>query len=400
MFKKLLLFIFTLAFCLIIFSPAQALEDCTDKQGDDAAQCWNDREQELKEKIAQAQGQQKTLANAIDYLDDKVALTLTQISQTKEELKVLENDIALLSVKIDRIDIDLTQVSHLLITRISASYKRSRIKPVFMFFSSNGFADFLERLKYLKSIQQNDRKILIELQTSRNTHQDQKDEKKKKQEEMEALQQQLSQQKKTLDQQKVVKADLLRQTQNDEARYQQLLASARSELSAIQAIIAGQGTETELGQVKTGDKIATVIQGSSCNSSGTHLHFIVAQNKSIKNPFSYLKSTDHINCSGPGECSSGDDFNPSGSWDWPINPRIRFSQGFGDTWAVHNTWVGQIYSFHNGIDIKSESSSVVKAVKNGNLFRGSYTGQGGCGLGYVRVAHDEGDFETYYFHVI
>ncbi len=121
MFKKLLLFIFTLAFCLIIFSPAQALEDCTGKQDDTAAQCWSDREKELKEKIAQSQGQQKTLANAIDYLDNKVALTLTQISQTQEELKVLENEIALLSVKIDRIDIDLTQVSHLLITRISAS---------------------------------------------------------------------------------------------------------------------------------------------------------------------------------------------------------------------------------------------------------------------------------------
>ena len=144
--------------------------------------------------------------------------------------------------------------------------------------------------------------------------------------------------------------------------------------------------------------IASVRQGSFCNSSGSHLHFTVAQKGIALNPFNYLKGIDHDNCSGSGKCSEGDPFNPSGNWEWPLSPKIRMNQGFGSTWAVRNTWVGQIYSLHNGIDIIG-SSSTVKAVTDGTLFRGSYGGSGGCRLRYVRVEHKDSDLETYYLHV-
>ncbi len=153
-------------------------------------------------------------------------------------------------------------------------------------------------------------------------------------------------------------------------------------------------------KVSEGEKIASIIQGASCNSSGAHLHFIVTSGGNTQNPFNYLKSgIEYRNCSGAGDCSDGDPFNPSGSWSWPINPPVRFVQGYGSTWAVQHTWVGQIYNFHNGIDIYSDSSSDVKAVKSGSLYRGSYGGSRGCRLRYVKVSHDEGGFETFYLHI-
>jgi len=200
--------------------------------------------------------------------------------------------------------------------------------------------------------------------------------------------------------QKAAKDNLLKLTKNDEKRYQSLLAAARSELEAIQAIIAGKGQETQIGSVGQGQRIASIIQGASCNSSGQHLHFIVSQGGAVQNPFNYLKSGIAFNnCSG-GSCGSsdGDPFNPSGSWDWPIVPTVDFSQGYGVTWAVRNTWVGSIYGFHNGIDIDSPSSEV-RAVRSGVLYRGSYVGSAGCALRYVRVDHDENEFETFYLHI-
>ena len=215
------------------------------------------------------------------------------------------------------------------------------------------------------------------------------------------MQEQLEVQKKNLDAQKKAKAYLLQVTKNDEKKYQQLLARAKAEYEAIQAITAGKGVETKVGKVNEGEKIASIIQGTSCNSSGTHLHFMVRSGTTALNPFNYLSpNISYENCSGS-SCGSGDgdSFNPSGSWNWPINGPIKFSQGFGATWAIRNSWVGRIYSFHNGIDINSESSSTIKAVKSGTLYRGSYSGGGGCRLRYVRVDHDDSNLDTLYLHV-
>ncbi len=216
----------------------------------------------------------------------------------------------------------------------------------------------------------------------------------------EDLQNELETQKENLDLQKYAKARLLEETKNDEKRYQSLLAAAKAEFEAIQAITAGKGVEEEVGHVSEGERIASIIQGSSCNSSGSHLHFIVREGSTALNPFAYLNSSvSYENCSGT-SCGSGDGdpFNPSGSWNWPIDSPIKFSQGFGSTWSIRNSWVGRIYSFHNGIDINSGNLTVY-AVKSGTLYRGSYGGSGGCRLRYVRVDHDDSNLDTLYLHI-
>ncbi len=127
---------------------------------------------------------------------------------------------------------------------------------------------------------------------------------------------------------------------------------------------------------------------------------MVVENGEIKNPFNYLKSgVDYENCSAADCGSAGaDPFNPSGSWIWPINPKIKFYQGYGNTWAVNHTWVRSIYTFHNGIDINSDSAEV-KAVQSGTLYQGSYLGSNGCRLRYVRVEHENANIETIYAHI-
>jgi len=239
---------------------------------------------------------------------------------------------------------------------------------------------------------------MLQMETVRTNYADQKTVKEEKQAELEAAKEKLEAQKNILAQQKADRQRLLAATQNDEKLYQQLISSARAELIAIQGILAGQGKEIEAGHISEGQKIASMITGSSCNSSGTHLHFMVAEGENTNNPFGYLSSgIGYENCSGS-DCGSsdGDPFNPSGSWTWPLNSPIEFNQGYGNTWAVQHTWVGRIYSFHNGIDIVSDSLEV-KAVKSGTLYKGVY--QGGCNLNYVRVDHDDSNLDTLYLHV-
>lgn len=341
-------------------------------------------ESEIKRLTSQA----ATLSNQIAQYDAQINLTALKISQTQEK-------IYLLGGRIDQLENSLQSLTGAFNLRVVKTYKMSRLsEPYLLLIASPDLKGLVSSFHYLKKIQEADRELLIRLESAQITYE-------KEKQDQEKLQVELENQRRVLGAQKAAKANLLEQTKNDEKLFQQLLASAKSEFEAIQAIIAGKGQEEKVGPVPQGAKIASIITGSSCNSSGEHLHFIISERETAKNPFNYLKGgIDYENCSGSScESSDGDPFNPGGSWDWPINPKIKFTQGYGTTWAVQNTWVGRVYTFHSGIDIKSNTSTEVKAVKSGTLYRGSYIGYNGCRLRYVRLDHDDSDIDTLYLHI-
>lgn len=394
--KKIFLFLVCVLLLFFFFSPNHSVlsvteEECEQKQGEDKIAC-------LESLLGEVGTKKLTLQSEVDKFNTSIALTTAQITRTAAQINELEKEIAGLSTKIGRLDISLDQLSEILVKRIAETYKKGRIDSLALLLSSNNFSEFVGRYKYLRVIQLHDRKLMVQMETVRTNYSDQRTVKEEKQEELEAARKKLDSQKVVLAQQKADKERLLAITRNDERRFQTLLAQARAELIAIKGILAGQGKEIEVGAVGEGQKIASLIPGASCNSSGTHLHFMVAQGSDTHNPFSYLSAgIDYEDCSGS-SCGSGDgdSFNPSGSWGWPLNPPLKFTQGYGSTWAIQHTWVGNIYQFHNGIDIVSDSLDV-KAVKAGKLYQGIY--EGGCNLMYVRVDHDDSDLDTLYLHV-
>ena len=343
--------------------------------------------QEYTAKIQQLQSQANTLSNQIGQFDAKIQLTEAKIQQTQEQ-------VLLLGGRIDQLDVSMQRLGEAFTTRVVETYKIARYGDDVLYMAiAPNVEDAISRYHYLQKIQAADQELLSKLRNAQSSYLAQKDD-------LEELQQVLGSQKEELDAQKTAKAHLLNVTKNDERSYQNLLAASRSEYEAIQAIIAGYGEETAAGEVNTGDRIATVIQGPSCNSSGAHLHLIVREGASTRNPFQYLQpGISFENCSGPGGCNGGDPFNPSGTWPWPLSGPVKYTQGYGATWATQNTWVRNIYSFHNGIDINNASSPTVMAVQPGTLYRGSFTGSNGCRLRYVRVDHKDSDIETLYLHI-
>lgn len=342
--------------------------------------------EEYQNQITKLNSQASTLSNQIAQYDAQIRLTELKITQIEEK-------VTMLSGRIDQLGSSLQSLTKAFEERAIQTYKMSRFSEAYFLLSANDLDSMVSSYHYLKRIQEEDRSLVNRLTNAQNTYKQEKSE-------QEDLQSQLEDQRKTLAGQKVAKGILLTQTKNDEKKYQALLSSTRSEFESIQAILAGKGDETQVGNVSQGAKIANVIQGPSCNSSGAHVHFIVSKSGVAQNPFSYLKSgVGSENCTGS-SCGSndGDPFNPTGSWNWPINPPIKYTQGFGLTWAVRNTYVGRIYRFHNGIDVNSPSSEV-KAVQSGILYRGSYGGTNGCRLRYVRVHHDVDGIDTFYLHI-
>jgi peptidoglycan hydrolase CwlO-like protein len=386
---KKILAVFCLALALLLvksndFYPVKTLaESDSDKLGR-----LNREIEQYENEIKQLAAQATTLSNQIAQYDAQIRLTALKIVQTEEK-------ISLLGGRIDQLETSLQALTTAFTSRVVQTYRMSRLnEPYLMLISSPDLKAAVSSFHYLKRIQEADRDLLVRLEKAQSDYQEEKTD-------QEELQSELESQRLVLGTQKSAKANLLEQTKNDEKKFQQLLASARAEFEAIQAILAGRGDEEEVGKVSQGEKIASVITGPSCNSSGEHLHFVIGQGGNTQNPFNYLRSgIDFENCSGS-SCGSSDadPFNPGGSWDWPMNAKIKLTQGYGYTWAIANTWVGRIYQFHNGIDIRSYSSLDIKAVKAGTLYRGSYLGRNGCRLRYVRVDHDDSDIDTFYLHI-
>ena len=331
----------------------------------------------------------KALSSQIQYMDTQVYLTTLQINETEQKITNTGKEIELLGSRIDGLDQSLDYLSKQLIKRIVVGYKKKPFTIFSLLFENNSANDFLNQVKYQKTAQTNNQKLLYTVQETKSNAEEQKKLREEKKAELDQLNINLEQQKIDLSNQKITKQRILADTQNDERTYQSLLARAQAEYAAIQGIVAGAGTETQIREVKRGDLIASVIPNASCNSSGPHLHFIVQEGGTVQNPFDYLKSVDYVNDSG------GDPWTQNASkanWDWPISPTIEFHQGYGVTWFVRAYgW----YNFHNGIDI-SGSSNNVYAVVDGTLYRGSYAV--GCTLSYAKLVHKDSNVATLYLH--
>ena len=349
---------------------------------------------DLESKLAETQSKEKTLNSEIAVLDNQIKLTELRINATEEEIDELTRDIESAEGRIEKLEGSLDDITKVLINRVVATYQIGSIEPLEVLIASEDMTDFLHRANYLRVAQENDKKLMYNTVQAKNDYQHQKDIFEDKKAKIVALQTQLEAYTQQIEKDKQAKNDLLQVTKNDEKRYQELLAIARAERSAIEgayAIKLENGTP-----VKQGDPIATVgNSGAPYCSSGPHLHFTIRKNGSLENPGSYLKSGVNFNYSyNSDQYDYYGTISPSGSWDWPLSEPVTITQGYGS-----HGFARAFYSngLHDGYDMVSNASSTIKSPKDGTLYRGAVMCRGAA-MNYVAVDHGEG-VVSWYFHV-
>lgn len=345
----------------------------------------------FQEKVGELNKQGKTLSSQIAVMSNQIQLTEARIKATKQEIADLILDIDTTTKKISHLQNSLNSLTTILLNRIVATYEASRVQPFEIILSSNNFSNFFSRLNYLKIAQAHDKKLIYETQQAKNDYANQKAIFENKKKKVETLKNQLEAYTNQLAQEKKDREALLKVTQNSEAVYQQKLQVALAEQRAIALIAAGGGNAVSVGNIKEGDVIGRMISGRSACSSGTHLHFEVHKNNSLQDPTGYLS-----NKSVTFENSPDSQFSFSGSWNWPLFDPTLIEQGFGMTYWARLGWYGG--SPHTGIDMYSSSSLDVRAVKDGELFRGSISCGGGQML-FARVDQTDST-QTYYLHIV
>lgn len=236
------------AFALFFAAISAYAIECTDeginqcKNYNDANVC-NELSKVCQQKITESQGQQKTLAATISYLNNRIRLTEAQIRQTEYEIAGLEREIDALKSRISGLEVSLQRLTEILITRIQDSYKhRAKMKDsMLLLLSANELNDFLTQYKLLQLSQNYTQNLIEESESQKVSYDNEKQVKEQKQAEVEALRKKLESQRVSLQDQQKQKQSLLQITQNDEKKYQSLLQQAEAQLQAFRSFVASQG---------------------------------------------------------------------------------------------------------------------------------------------------------------
>ncbi len=348
---------------------------------------------ELEAKLAEVEATAKNLKQQIAYMDGQIQLTELRVLQLEKEIVDLKNDIEDLGVKIESLDVNLDQMAVLLASRVQETYKIGRANSLTLFLGSETFGDLANKVRSIQQVQLNDRQLLLAMQKTKSSFEQQKTVKEAKQVELDTAQAKLEKQKALLDQQKVSKQVLLDATKNDQKRFEELLSAARAEQAAIQAAISSLVKNLKNGtRVEAGEKIA--IMGNSGAEGGcstaAHLHFEVTNKEGVNtNPAQYLKSDWPYTW----DLAPDAPFALTGSWDWPMrNPRI--TQAYGNTWWARSGFYGG--KPHTGIDMVDRDDTTIRAPRAGTLYKGAASCRGKP-MNYVAVEHD--DVISWYWHV-
>ena len=242
------------------------------------AQSNVDRYQEIQKKIVEVSAKisdlqkiERDLSEQITYINSQITLTELRIEEAQAKIDQLSKEIGVLGFRIGYISDSVERIEILLKQRIVATYQQSFISNLELMLTSRDFSDLILRLQYIRQVQENDKRILADLQQTKANYANQKDEREEKQAQIEEAKEKLDAANLLLAKQKKEKADFLAITRNDESRYQEELRKLQADAASISQALGNIGAR--VGTVSKGDIVASV--GSSGCSTGPHLHFEV-----------------------------------------------------------------------------------------------------------------------------
>ncbi len=229
-----IIIVFTL-YGLLFFLPRKTFSLECDQYQDGSEQ----KQSCLNQLIPQLQQKLNTTKAQINLFDAQISLIISQIQQTQDKVTSTQNEIDILGSRITGLDTSLNYLSKLLIERIFEGYKQRNVSLLNLLLDSNSAGNLINKIQYYKATQDNNQKLLIQVEESKQNFEEQKQLREQKVQELDNLKITLAQQQTDLKNKQVEAQRIKEATETD-------LANAQAELAAFSrfAEAAGGGTTT------------------------------------------------------------------------------------------------------------------------------------------------------------
>ncbi len=331
--------------------------------------------QELRNKSAQLQKeidankkQAEELAHQGDTLKSAIAGLDAQIFQQTTQIELTTTKIKQLQIELDTAQKELDRQKGLLKANMRALYKRGDASSVELIVGSDSFSQYIDEQEYLErlkmGIQESTEKVIALKQQIT-----------KQQEEQKQQLNILETSKKVLDDTRAGRAQLLAQTQGQEAAYRGKVEELKKQQAAAEAALArslnsGSYRVASVGPVSAGDVVGAI--GNTGLSSGPHLHLEVRNGSGVTNPTPYIVSQ-------------------------PVNmPPAWISQGYGNPDPIYAR------GYHPGIDYAGAAGAPIFAINGGHMYRGcsnQMLGTSRNDYGYVAIVEHSNGTKSVYAHM-
>jgi len=216
----------------------------------------NDLENKIREyekKLGDLRQQKNTLASQIQEMDTQIFIKTLTIQKTEQKITETEREINTLTSRIDSLDTSLTNLSKLLIQRVVKGYKERTFSFFDLLLNSENMSNLINSVKYQKTTQNNNQRLLVQVQEAKTNYEEQKIIRETKKKELDQLILTLDNQKNELKTQQAQKQKLLTDTRNDEATYQRLLSQAQMQLSSFKTFVQTSGGDSIIGANEFGN---------------------------------------------------------------------------------------------------------------------------------------------------
>jgi peptidoglycan hydrolase CwlO-like protein len=213
--------------------------------------------EDLEKKLNNLSHKKDTLANQIQYMDTQMYLTEIKKKDTEEKIGKTEEEINSLGSKIDGLDSSLDHLSQTLLDRVVDTYKTRHVSMFDVLLNSENAADLFNRMKYYSIAQEDNQKVLVQVQQTKSNFQEQKTVRERKKEQLANLTEMLEVQSVELQRQQEAKRTLMAATQNDEEVYRQRIEEINNQIESFKNFVLSSGVNTtvtagELGQGEGG----------------------------------------------------------------------------------------------------------------------------------------------------
>ncbi|MEK7079163.1 MAG: hypothetical protein AAB929_03765 [Patescibacteria group bacterium] len=214
----------------------------------DPSQCTSgdskEREVCLTKLINETDQQINGYDSEIQKMDIELSIKTLTIQQTEQKITETEHQIDTLNNRIDTLDSSLTNLSKVLIQRVVRGYKKRAFSFFDLFLNSENMSSLISTVKYQKTTQDNNQKLLLQVQEAKTNYEEQKILRETKKKELDQLISTLENQKVALKNQQAKIQKFKNDAKNNKDYYKIQLNLARLQLTSFKSFVQTSGGDS------------------------------------------------------------------------------------------------------------------------------------------------------------